>query len=223
MTESIVSESQPPSNPAAEVEYLLKELDYQVDIETKARDRMENMMQYLLTTIAAVIGAALLVNQLQANSTLLLFIATLLVFILSTAAFYRSCRLRYILTYARVNRNNIRCCLIDLGVPEADRLIEWEGNPSGFGKRMLTKLYWLMGLSCFLAEISGVLALLLIFHITVWPASLTNTQLVSLIVAPLILVIVIGIVLGIVLKNQKSKSDQLITDPGWQNLPDYDM
>jgi hypothetical protein len=30
-------------------------------------------------------------------------------------------------------------------------------------------------------------------------------------------------VLGMVLKSQKSKSDQLITDPDWRNLPDYDM
>jgi hypothetical protein len=224
MSDLTMPEVQPTNNRGLIVEYLLQELEFQVAIETRARDRMENMVQYLLTTVAAVIGAALLVNEMQVSSILILFIASLLMFVFSTTAFYRSCRLRYITTYARVTRNNIRCALRKLGIPEADQLIEWEGNPSGFCKLMLNKLIWLMFLCILLGGVTGISALMLIiFLINRWPIFLSGSELAMLIVVPLGLMVVIGIVLGMVLKSQKSKSDQLITDPDWRNLPDYDM
>ena len=42
-----------------EVAYLLKELEIQFEIESKARDRVEQMVQYLMTTLAAIIGGTL--------------------------------------------------------------------------------------------------------------------------------------------------------------------
>ena len=223
MSESAELKDQKPSNKGLGVEYLLKELEFQVEIETKARDRMENMVQYLLTTIAAVIGATLLINEMQVNSVLLLFIASLLVFVFATSAFYRSCRLRYITTYARVTRNNIRCLLVKSGVSEADQLIELEGNPSGFCKRMLQKLVLLLVLCSLLGGATGVFALLLIFHIKELPIYITSSQQMLLIVVPLVLIIIVGIVLETVLVNQKTKSEQFISDPDWQELPDYDL
>jgi len=181
------------------------------------------MVQYLLTTIAAVIGAALLVNEMQVNSVLLFFITSLLLFLFSSSAFYRACRLRYITTYSRVIRNNIRCALKELGIGEADQLIEWEGNPSGFSIRMEINLTWIMILCCILGGVTGIFALMLIYHLNGWPIYLTGSQLVFLIVIPLVLMVIIGILLRIVLKSQKSKSEQLITDPNWRDLPDYDM
>ena len=223
MSDSTESEIQSPDTIGLNVEYLLRELEFQVALETRARDRMENMVQYLLTTIAAVIGAALLVNEMQVNSVLLFFIAFLLMFVFSTSAFYRACRLRYITTYARVTRNKIRNSLRNLKIPEANGLIEWEGNPSGFCERMLSKLNWIMFLCCFLGRATGITALMRIFRVKELPIYLSNSQLALLIVIPLVLMIVIWYVLSRVLRSQKSKSDHLITDPDWKNLPDYDM
>jgi uncharacterized membrane protein HdeD (DUF308 family) len=205
------------------VEYLLRELEFQVAIETRARDRMENMVQYILTTIAAVIGAALLVNEMQVNSVLLLFIASLLMFLFSTSFYYRACRLRYITTYARVTRNKIRCALRDLEIPEADQLIEWEGNPSGFGTRMMSKLNWLLALCCLLGGATSIFAILLVFHVTGLPIDLSSAELTILIFFSLIATVIIAYVLRVVLNSQKSKSDELITDPDWQSLQDFDM
>jgi hypothetical protein len=216
-----------PGDPGLDVEYLLKELEFQFAIETRARDRMENMVQYLLTTIAAVIGAALLVNELQVNSILLLFIASLLMFLFSASAFYRSLRLRHITTYARVTRNNIRCMLERLGVVEANRLIELEGHPSGFGERMLGKLNLLLIFCCLLGGVTGFLALLSVFSIKRWPIHVTDLQRVLLIVIPLVLMIGIWLILASVLRIQKSRSDLFLQkfseSPEWQSLPDYDL
>jgi len=223
MTTPIGPRFRPRRNPGLDVEYLLKELEFQFAIETKARDRMENMVQYLLTSIAAVIGAALLVNQSQTNSILLLFIATSLAFIFSFSAFYRSCRLRYILTYARVTRNNIRCLLKKLGIPEADLLIKWEGNPSGFCFGMLKKLILLIIVCCVMGWIAGGFAIMLILGIKEWPDYLTSTQQIWLIVGPIVVMVIIGSFLVSVLVTQKTKSEKFIPDPNWRELPDYDL
>lgn len=219
--------SQPDVQPAFQtglnLEYLLKELEFQVSIETRARDRMENMVQYLLTTIAAVLGAALLVNEMQVNSALLFFIASFLMFVFSTSAFYRACRLRYITTYARVTRNKIRRSIETAGIQEANQLIEWEGNPSGFCSRMLRNLVSLMWICCLIGGASGFFALLLVFDITSWPRTVAGFQLVWLVILPITAIVGARIVLGVVLKNQKSKADQLITGFEWRNLPDYDL
>ena len=212
-----------PINSNLNVEYLLKELEFQVAIETKARDRMESMVQYLLTTIAAVIGTTLLVNEMQVNSILLLFLASLLVFGFSTSAFYRSCRLRYITTYARVTRNNIRNALKHLGVRDTGLLIKLEGNPSGFCNRMLQKLIILLIICSLLGGVAGSLALLLVFGYEDLSFQITSSQMAMLIVVPLVLTVVIAIVLATVLRIQKHRADQFITDPDWRKLPDNDL
>ena len=223
MLPTIAPESTTSSTPDFAVQYFLTELEFQVAIETKARDRMENMVQYLLTTIAAIIGAVLLVNELQVNSILVLFIASFLVFVVSTTAFYRSCRLRYITTYARVTRNNIRRLIMDLGVPDTDQIIKWEGNPSGFCNRMLIRLILFMIMCGFLGGATGALGLMLWFQKNDAPVNLTNSQHVSLIVVPIVLAILIGCVLGLLLILLKIQSEQFIKNPSWKRLPDYDL
>lgn len=87
MSDTAETVSQLPSNQSLDVEYFQKEFGFHVAIETKARDRTENMVQYLLTTIAAIIGGVLLVNEMKANNILLLFVASSLVFTVSTSVF----------------------------------------------------------------------------------------------------------------------------------------
>ncbi len=91
---------------------------------------MENMVQYLYNHCSGD-GAALLVNEMHINGAVL-FTASLLISVFLITAFYRSCRLRYITTYARVTRNTIRSAIEKAGVHEASQLIGLEGNPSGF-------------------------------------------------------------------------------------------
>jgi hypothetical protein len=222
MTEQTASTSPPSPALALRVDYLFRELEFQVAIETHARDRMETMMQYLLTTIAGVIGAVLVVSRLQVDSKLVLLIAALLIFGFSTSAFYRSCRLRYITTYARVTRNKIRCALVSLGVAEADDLIQWEGNPSGFDKRMLAKLVPLGILCSLLGGVCGVISLLLLFHIQDI-AQINGLQAAGLIGSFFILSGCTGLALRRVLRSQKAKSEELITEAAWLQLPDYDL
>ena len=223
MCDTTEPEIQPPSNPELAGMYFLKELEFQVAIETKARDRMENMVQYLLTTIAAIIGAVLFVNEMQENSILLLFIACLLVFAVSTSAYYRSCRLRYIMTYARVTRNNIRCELKKLGVIDAYRLIDWEGNPSGFCKLTVIKLTLLMAVCSILGGTAAVFGLMLLFGLKELPADVTDTEQVLLIAIPLTIMILLGIGLEAMLLFLKQRSGKFIIDPKWRRLPDYDL
>ncbi len=223
MCDTPVPETQPTSNSELAGMYFLKELEFQVAIETKARDRMENMVQYLLTTIAAIIGAVLLVNEMQENSILLLFIACLLVFAVSTSAYYRSCRLRYIMTYARVTRNNIRCELKKLGVNDAHRLIDWEGNPSGFCKLTVIKLTLLMLVCSILGGTAAGFGLMLMFGLKELPANITITEKVLLIVIPLTITILFVIGLEAMLLYLRKRSGQFITDPKWRRLPDYDL
>lgn len=223
MSETTEIISQPSSNQSLDVEYFLKEFDFHVAIETKARDRTENMVQYLLTTIAAIIGAVLLVNEMKANNILLLFVASFLVFTVSTSVFYRACRLRYIITYARVIRNNIRCILKGFGIRETDRLVEWEGNQSGFSNRMQINLTLFMSICSLLGGVTGVLGLMLVFQVSEWPVRITSSQQVLLIVIPICLVILIGVTLELILVNLKNKADRLITDPAWKSLPDYEL
>ena len=208
MNKSTIPENTTSSNPVLGVQYLLTELDFQVAIEAKARERVENMAQNLLATIAAVIGAVLLGNQMQVNKVQLWFVASFLLLIFTITWFSRFCRLRYITTYSRVNRNKIRYAISLLDIPEANKLIKWEGNPSGFGKRMMVEGWSLLGLSCLLGGASGGLALMLIYHINKWPFDITSAQWVLLVMVPLILMVVIGIVLRKALMDQKSKSNQ---------------
>jgi len=223
MSDTMAPEDRSPTKTGANVDYLLKELEFQVAIETKARDRMENMVQYLLTTIAAVIGAALLVNEMQINGALLLFTASLLISVFLITAFYRSCRLRYITTYARVTRNTIRSALEKANIHEASQLIGLEGNPSGFGKRMLQKMIILLASSSVSGGLTCVFALLLIFHLNHLPLVVTGSQATVLIVLPLSLTAIIAATLGIVLTSQKKRADEFISNPVWRALPDYDL
>lgn len=163
-------------NPEREIQYLLQELEFQHVIETKARDRVEGMVQYLLTTIVAIIGGVLLVNELKVNIDLLIFIALLLLFSVMTSAFYRTCRLRFIVTYARVIRINIRKMICNIGIQQANRIIEMEGKPSGFGKRVYIglKFFWL---ACsFVGGFAGYFGLKLILQYIGNPSNPTTGQ-----------------------------------------------
>ena len=121
--------SPPPSVNQLELQYLLKELELQVAIEGKARDRVEQMMQYLLAAVAAIIGAAFLIVDDQTSAVLVSFIAALLVLAFGVSAFYRACRLRNAITHARVNRSRIRQALAESGVQSARTLIDLQEVP----------------------------------------------------------------------------------------------
>jgi hypothetical protein len=211
------------SKPDVEVQYYLKELEFQFEIETKARDRVENMVQYLLTSFAAIIGAVLLVNEMQGNLLLLLFIATLLVFTVSISAFYRMCRLRYIITYARVTRNHLRGMMEDLGVRKAGQLIRFEGNPSGFSERMTINLKVVLALCSLLGGAAGVFGLLLIFRETGWLAAQAGFQRVVVILAPAAVTALVAGTLWAILHNLKRKAEKLITEADWRKLPDREL
>jgi hypothetical protein len=47
MSDTMAPEDQPLTKTGANVDYLLKELEFQVAIETKARDRMENTNEFI--------------------------------------------------------------------------------------------------------------------------------------------------------------------------------
>jgi hypothetical protein len=119
--------------------YLLKELEIQFEIESKARDRAEQMVQYLLTTLAATFGATLLL--IQAYSLLLiLYFAVLLIYLFSVTSFYRTCRLRTIITQTRVARHLIRAELEAGNGKQAHLLAGIDQEPSGFSNRMINSL-----------------------------------------------------------------------------------
>lgn len=101
---------------ALQIEYLLKELEFQVAFEANARDRAEQMVSYRMTTIAAILGAVLLIVQNAANYLLVAFIAALLIWMFSAFSFYRVCRLRNAITHARLNRRLIRSALEKAGL-----------------------------------------------------------------------------------------------------------
>jgi uncharacterized membrane protein YphA (DoxX/SURF4 family) len=142
---------------APEVEYLLKELEIQVGIESKARDRVEQMVNYFLTTIAAIIGAVLIVTELKSDALSVVFLAALLVFVFSIFVFYRFLRLRRIITHTKLNRYLIRKQLIESGLDQALFLIEIEGEPTGFSDRMVRNLKGLV----FICGLSGALVMTL--------------------------------------------------------------
>jgi hypothetical protein len=142
---------------APEVEYLLKELEIQVGIESKARDRVEQMVNYFLTTIAAIIGAVLIVTELKSDALSVVFLAALLLFVFSIFVFYRFLRLRRIITHTKLNRYLIRKQLIQSGLDQALFLIEIEGEPTGFSDRMVRNLKGLV----FLCGLLGALVMTL--------------------------------------------------------------
>lgn len=118
------------------IEYLLKELEFQVGIESKARDRVEQMVNYFLTTIAAIIGAVLLVTELKSNALLVVFLAVFLLLIFGISVFYRFCRLRRIITHTKLNRYRIRLEIEKIGIKQAEVMQDIEGDPTGFSYRM---------------------------------------------------------------------------------------
>jgi hypothetical protein len=213
----------PAASPDLSMEYLFRELDYQITIEAKARDRTENMMQYLVTSIAAILGAVLLFTGIKFTSVMLWLIISLLVLVVSISFFFRSCRLRYLTTYARVNRNKIRLELENLGISQASLLIGWEGNPSGFGKRMLDKLIMLVAFCSLLGSLTGLFSLLFWLGITEFPLSIPAGQTSVVIAVPILVAVLIASWLGIVLYKQKKNSDELITVRSWLSLKDYDL
>lgn len=218
-----LSVSPPAGGSGQSVEYLFRELDYQIAIEAKARDRTENMMQYLVTSIAAILGAVLLFTGIKFNSVMLWFIVSLLVLIVSISFFFRSCRLRYLTTYARVNRNKIRLELERLGISEASLLIDWEGNPSGFGKRMKDKLIMLVAFCSALGGLTGFLALLVRLGISEFPITVDSAQIGLILGVPLLVAAVFATWLGIVLRKQKKHAERLIPVGAWIGLEDYDL
>ena len=127
------------------------------------------------------------------------------------------------MTYARVTRNNIRCELKKLGVIDAYRLIDWEGNPSGFCKLTVIKLILLMAVCSLLGGTTAAFGLMLLFGFKDLPINVTDTEQVLLIVIPFTITILLGIGLEAMLRFLKKRSGQLITDPKWINLPDYDL
>ena len=125
--------------------YLLKELEIQFEIESKARDRAEQMVQYLLTTLAAVLGATLIL--VQTYSVLLMrFFGVLLNYLFSATSFYRTCRLRNIITQTRLARHLIRNELQEGEVKQAYLLVGIDEELTGFSRRMIHNLRWFMAI-----------------------------------------------------------------------------
>ena len=88
---------------------------------------------------------------------------------------------------------------------------------------MLQKLVMLLIICSLLGGLSGAFALLLVFSFKDLSFQVTSSQIAMLIVAPLVLTVIIAIVLTIVLRTQKHRADQFITDPDWRKLPDNDL
>ena len=123
-----------------EIAYLLKELEIQFEIESKARDRVEQMVQYLMTTLAAIIGGTLILVQAY-DLISLLFFASLLIYIFSVTSFYRTCRLRTIITQTRQARYLIRSELHAGNVNQAFLLSGIDQEQIGFSDRMINSLH----------------------------------------------------------------------------------
>jgi hypothetical protein len=140
-----------------EVDYLLKELEIQTNIEERARDRTEHMMNYLLTTIAAIIGAVLLVSEIKTNGWLVVFIGALLLYIFSITAFYRLCRLRWIISQTKLSCHLIRNRLKVLGAEVPPLLIRTEGETTGFYPRMFRNLVFLIIVCGFFGVLTFIL------------------------------------------------------------------
>jgi hypothetical protein len=213
-----------PDNPDYGVQYLLTEIEYQDAIETKANDRMENMVQYLLTLVVASIGAIPLVAEFQFNWLLFISIACLLVLVVSVSAFYRTCHLRYVITNARVKRNYIRGLLSDLGVQETNRLIKLEGVPTGFSIRVVRSLVLYVVIISIIGGFTGAFMIMNVFQSTGGTTQITTSpSQIFVMMAFFIFTCFTGITLGAVLLNYRQKSDKLIIDSKPDNLSDYDL
>jgi hypothetical protein len=118
------------------MEYLLAELAVQSSIEEKARDRAEQMVQYLLTSLAAIIGAVLLLTDIERQVNMVIFLALVLIYIAAVSTYYRFCRLLTIVTRARYSRFHLRKRLGELGIASARIILRMEGRVTGFTPRM---------------------------------------------------------------------------------------
>lgn len=139
---------------AFQIEYLLKELEFQVAFEGRARDRAEQMVSYLLTTIAAILGAVFLIVQGGENYIIVAFVAATLIWMFSAFCYYRVCRLRNAITHARLNRRVIRSALEQTGLKLAAGIVRIEGPPSGFSWRVVINLNIVGAVSSLAAGVS---------------------------------------------------------------------
>jgi hypothetical protein len=132
-------------------------LDFQVAFKSNARGRAEQMVSYLLTTIAAILDAVLLIVQGGENYLLISLTAALLIWMFSAFSFYRVCRLRNAITHARLNRRYIRSALEQAGLTPAASIIAIEGQPSGFSWRIVLNLNVIGAISSLAAGLSVAL------------------------------------------------------------------
>ena len=153
MSQEIKSQSVEPINDL-ELQYLLKELQIDFDIEAKARDRAEQMVQYLLTSIAAIIGAVIFLLPSMGSPISLIFLAVLLIYIFGIISFYRTCRLRNIITHTRLTRYLIRDTLYQGDIKTARLLAETEESLTGFSQRFVRNL---LGIVVVCSSIGAVL------------------------------------------------------------------
>jgi hypothetical protein len=191
--------------------YLLKELEIQFEIESKARDRAEQMVQYLLTTMAAIIAGTLILVQAY-SLQVLFFFASLLIFISSVTSFYRTCRLRNIITQTRLARHLIRIKLEAGDVKYAFLLVGIDQEQTGFSNRMRNSLR-LFALTC--GALGGLVFFLggiyLIEECNLFPY-IYEVRLFTLVPLSLVIAIGIGYVLIRVIKNFQQISEKLIQD-----------
>jgi len=195
---------------APEVEYLLKELEIQVVIESKARDRVEQMVNYFLTTIAAIIGAVLIVTELKSDALSVVFLAALLLFVFSIFVFYRFLRLRRIITHTKLNRYLIRKQLIESGLDHALFLIEIEGEPTGFSYRMVRNLKGLVFLCGLLGALVVTLGLAMASSYLDKIAPVSVNQSLVFIFAAIVGFGLTVIPLIVILKNYREYAEELI-------------
>lgn len=196
---------------AFQLEYLLKELEFQVAFEGHARDRAEQMVSYLLTTIAAILGAVLLIVQNEAYYLLVAFIAAFLIWMFSAFAFYRVCRLRNAITHARLNRRLIRRSLEQIGLKQAASIVAIEGPPSGFSLRLVINVNIIGAIS----SLAGGLCLalgwaLFLIDLVQWPGAVLDHRWLNFVVPFLIGFLGITIVLVLVYRAYYFNSEHLI-------------
>lgn len=100
------------------------------------------MVQYLITSLAAIIGATIIL--IQSFSLMpMIFAAIFLFFIFCVTSYHRACRLRNIITQTRLARHLIRSVLDNGNVKHALLLVEIDRDLTGFSLRIKKNMIWL--------------------------------------------------------------------------------
>lgn len=199
-----------------EVEYLFKELELNTDAEKVIVDSADQMVQFFLTALTAILGAVLLVLQIKGD----FLVRTLMVLLGSTAilafgifVFTRACVFRERLTLVRLKLFLIRRMLLDYGIRSVRLVLPVDTeSPIGFSSHLvnfLTVFSAFCGLSASIAMVAGIATLLYLNGRPIFDSSITYWVLYAL-PALLGFLIVLG-TLQFALKRYQLKSTQMLS------------